>query len=286
MGRKIKESTRQITKLLETTDLTLQEIGDKFGKTKQAVSYIKKAHKVVRPKKENLGVEIAKISNLIKEEIGEKRNDSKTFKKVLVVCPICHERKEVDIPESVVKESRSLATIYIDKGLACEHGFQAFVDKNFQVRGYKNDDYRVSKEENDKKSRDENLLGMLKVMEEEKKKKREVMTDDEILGDIDLHEGIDDEEIKKKRMTDKEIYEEFREFIDDDNEEFREFIKKDKRREEKKKKDKRREEKKRKDSKKKGKKRIDEEKREQILQSYYLNELEKEIERLLVKEGG
>jgi hypothetical protein len=58
-------------------------------------------------------------------------------------CPICYEKKELTFPKSVITGARQLTTISIPKGLLCDHHFQAYVDKNFMVRGYQKVDFEL-----------------------------------------------------------------------------------------------------------------------------------------------
>ncbi|MFX1313846.1 MAG: hypothetical protein ACFFHD_14750, partial [Promethearchaeota archaeon] len=53
----------------------------------------------------------------------------------------------LNIPIKIINESKQLTTISIPSGLNCEHSFQAFIDKNFQVRGYQIVDFEFSKME-------------------------------------------------------------------------------------------------------------------------------------------
>lgn len=146
---------------------------------------------------------------------------------VQFICPVCKSKKSLEIPNSVIEEAKQLTTMSIAKGLVCEHQFQAFVDKNFQVRGYQRVDFELENrlKENKKsnpinlKQNDDELFEHL-ILEENyleyrpkqsKKKKEESQKAPS----------------KRKRMTLEEIYCEFREFIDEDNEKFKDFIEKD-----------------------------------------------------------
>ena len=60
---------------------------------------------------------------------------------IKITCPVCKVKKEVKFPKSVINEARQLTTISLPKGLLCDHHFQAFVDKNFIVRGYQKVDF-------------------------------------------------------------------------------------------------------------------------------------------------
>ncbi|MBD3194477.1 MAG: hypothetical protein GF317_05430 [Candidatus Lokiarchaeota archaeon] len=66
---------------------------------------------------------------------------------VQIICPKGKKRKILKVPEKIINQSKQLTTISIPSGLVCEHSFQAFVDKNFQVRGYQMVDFELSKME-------------------------------------------------------------------------------------------------------------------------------------------
>ena len=68
-------------------------------------------------------------------------------KEVQMVCPVCSNTNKISIPIKVVIQSKQLTTVSVPSGLVCEHTFQAFVDKNFKVRGYQKVDYELSKME-------------------------------------------------------------------------------------------------------------------------------------------
>ncbi|MGV9172006.1 MAG: hypothetical protein ACOC44_09525 [Promethearchaeia archaeon] len=67
------------------------------------------------------------------------------YEEILVVCPVCQEKKQLKIPARIVSESKQLTTVSIPQGLHCDHTFQLFVDKNFKVRGYQKVDFELSK---------------------------------------------------------------------------------------------------------------------------------------------
>ncbi len=147
---------------------------------------------------------------------------SDTIKKVNFICPICKSKKDVDLPESIINQSTQLTTISIAKDLVCEHHFQAFVDKDFRVRGYQKVDFEVAEQPSKSLTNDDDELFNNLVVEGNFVNYNASSTKDDDKN-VDLS-------IKQKEMTLKEIYEEFWEFIDEDNHEFREFIIKDKRR--------------------------------------------------------
>jgi len=114
---------------------------------------------------------------------------------VHISCPICKAKKNIEIPNSLVNEASHITTISIPKGKICKHTFQAFIDKNYAIRGYQKVDFEL---------------------------------DAQNLDDVNNSKIIHGS--KQKNLTLKDIYEEFWELIDDDNKVFKKFIRKDKRR--------------------------------------------------------
>jgi hypothetical protein len=151
-------------------------------------------------------------------------NTLNEYMKIQFMCPVCKSKKVLKVPKSVINQAKQLTTMSIAKGLVCDHQFQAFVDKNFNVRGYQKVDFEF-----------ENKNG------ENQNCKDFVDSDDDFFENL-IIEGnfleykprkskiLNDNIQKKKKLTLKDIYEEFWDFIDDDNEEFSEFIKNDARR--------------------------------------------------------
>ncbi len=77
----------------------------------------------------------------------ESSYEEQQVREVQMICPVCSNTNKISIPIKVVNQSKQLTTVSIPSGLVCEHTFQAFVDKNFQVRGYQKVDYALSKME-------------------------------------------------------------------------------------------------------------------------------------------
>ena len=59
-----------------------------------------------------------------------------TAKEIQITCPICKFKKIIAFPTSIVGKSVHLTTVSIPKGLVCEHHFQFFIDKDFNIKGY------------------------------------------------------------------------------------------------------------------------------------------------------
>ena len=78
-----------------------------------------------------------------KEEISE----LDLYKEIVIECPKCQKKRKLKIPIKIINQSKQLTTISIPMGLCCEHSFQAFIDKNFKVRGYQHVDFDFSKME-------------------------------------------------------------------------------------------------------------------------------------------
>jgi hypothetical protein len=64
-------------------------------------------------------------------------------KGIRLICPVCDKSKIVEVPIKVVENSKTLLTISVPSNYICEHGFQAYVDKWFSVRGYQNSDLEL-----------------------------------------------------------------------------------------------------------------------------------------------
>ena len=156
--------------------------------------------------------------------------------KIEVICPICKTRDIVGIPTSRLNKKSQLTTISVHKGLICPHHFQFFMDNNFQIRGYQKVDLELNNANSTKlrngvkafnlnENKDTDLFEQL-ISEGEKVKCKSFERKDNKTINGPKQELIS----KKKRMTQKEIYDEFWEFIEDNNFIFYEFIINDNRR--------------------------------------------------------
>lgn len=143
-----------------------------------------------------------------------------TTHKIEIICPICKTRDLIGVPKRELNKNTHLTTISIHKGLICPHHFQVFVDKNLQIRGYQKVDFELNNE-NSKKLRNGIKAFNQAGMEENK-----------IFKTAELNPKIQETEVhpSAKKKTLKEIYNEFWEFIEEDNELFHKFIMNDKRR--------------------------------------------------------
>ncbi|MFX0004880.1 MAG: Rab family GTPase [Candidatus Hermodarchaeota archaeon] len=72
--------------------------------------------------------------------------DNDNFTEILIkfTCPTCKAARELKISTSIISKAKGLSTISIQKDQICEHHFQAFVDKNFKVRGYQKVDFEIN----------------------------------------------------------------------------------------------------------------------------------------------
>ena len=161
----------------------------------------------------------------------------KKTNKIQVICPICKTRDLVGIPRSNLNINSQLTTISIQKGLICPHHFQFFMDNQFQIRGYQKVDLELNQENSKILTNGVKALYQSDV-EKSKDLFEKLIIDDDIVKYQPLNRNKIKERTnstperisKRKKMTLKEIYEEFWEFIDDENEFFHEFIIKDNRR--------------------------------------------------------
>ena len=156
--------------------------------------------------------------------------------KIEVICPICKTRDIVGIPPSGLNKNSQLTTISVHKGLICPHHFQFFLDCNFQIRGYQKVDLELNQENS------KNLMNGVKAFKQAENDSRDLFENVILDGDKVKYQSLNSNQImerinspkekisKRKKMTSKEIYEEFWEFIDDTNEIFHKFLVKDNRR--------------------------------------------------------
>ncbi|MFX1365071.1 MAG: hypothetical protein ACFFCE_02490 [Promethearchaeota archaeon] len=162
-----------------------------------------------------------------------KKNIDISIASIQFICPVCKTKKTLDVPKSVIEEAKQLTTMSIARGLVCQHQFQAYVDKNYQVRGYQKVDFEF-----ENKVHQENVLDSSNTKQD----------DCELIENLILEgnyveynpcktikkisNSIKNKEItsQKKKMSLKEIYDEFWELIDDNNKKFKVFLRNDLRR--------------------------------------------------------
>jgi hypothetical protein len=169
---------------------------------------------------------------ILDQNIHPKISELNEYLNVKITCPVCKAKKVLKFPKSVIDKARQLTTISLPKGLICDHHFQAFVDKNFIVRGYQKVDFEFETKKSIKPKADANLFNE---------------NDDEFFENLIIEGNYvefnpkrknnrnsrpppNDTEKNARKRSLKDIYDEFWEVIDDNNVEFKEFISKDKRR--------------------------------------------------------
>ena len=150
--------------------------------------------------------------------------------KIGFICPICKSKKSLEVPKSVIEEAKQLTTMSIARGLVCKHQFQAFVDKNFQVRGYQRVDFEIENKLNQEKS-----SNLSNFQQNDNELFENLILEGNYLEYRGKQAKSKNEEYQKRsshqnEMTLEEIYNEFWEFIDENNEKFKDFIDKDSRR--------------------------------------------------------
>lgn len=64
--------------------------------------------------------------------------------KVPLECPICKKKGSISLKKNRFPEEKRLLTLSINQGIICDHHFQAFIDRNFKVRGYQKVDLTIS----------------------------------------------------------------------------------------------------------------------------------------------
>jgi len=169
---------------------------------------------------------------ILEQNVHPQISELNEYSSVKITCPVCKVEKELKFPKSVISEARQLTTISLPKGLLCDHHFQAFVDKNFIVRGYQKVDFEFEAKNSGEPKADvklfnnndnklfENLIFEGNFVEFKPKR----------INNRNSHPLPKITENSKGKRNLKDIYNEFWEFIDDRNINFQEFIENDKRR--------------------------------------------------------
>ena len=154
---------------------------------------------------------------------------------VEVICPVCKAKKVIQIPKSIVDQASQLTTISVPQDKICHHHFQLFIDKNFSIRGYQKVDYQLNPEEINKDKRlkpsyKDHFVNSLDFYQSSKSENNNSKDISEKTKYKKRTRNFEENFNKKNNMTLQEIYEEFWEFISDNNEIFRRFIIEDKKR--------------------------------------------------------
>ena len=89
---------------------------------------------------------------------GTGASQEELFETILIVCPKCKERRNLKVPTKIINQSKQLTTVSIPVDLCCEHSFQAFIDKNFKVRGYQQVDFEFSSVEFIEKEEEQEII--------------------------------------------------------------------------------------------------------------------------------
>ena len=152
-----------------------------------------------------------------------------------VICPVCESKKVIQVPKSVVNQATQLTTISVPQDKVCQHHFQLFLDKNFSIRGYQKVDFQLNPgdEKKDKRLKPnykEHFVNSLDLYQSINSEKDTLKNISEKPKSRKRASSFEENFNRKNNMTLQEIYEEFWEFIDDNNEIFRKFIINDKKR--------------------------------------------------------
>jgi len=105
-----------------------------------------------------------------------------SLKEVTIICPNCETKKKLFIPVKIINQSKQLTTISIPTKLCCDHSFQAFIDKNFKIRGYQQVDFDFSTIEYLDKDEEQEVHHLIPKLDNIIHVLRKVVDDKEILG--------------------------------------------------------------------------------------------------------
>jgi hypothetical protein len=154
---------------------------------------------------------------------------------IQVICPVCKSKKIIQVPKSIINQASQLTTISVPQGKVCQHHFQLFIDKNFSIRGYQKVDFQLNPEERKKDKRlkphyKDHFVNSLDLYQSNNSCDDSSKDIENKSNEVNIPSHFEENFNKKNKMTLQEIYEEFWEFIDDNNEVFRRFINNDKKR--------------------------------------------------------
>jgi len=171
---------------------------------------------------------------ILEQNLTTQIGELNEYSDVKIVCPICKSNKVMKFPKSVINKARHLTTISLPKGIVCDHHFQAFLDKNFAVRGYQKVDFEFENKEEQKEHAE---IQLFNGSGNEDELFDHLILEGNYVGyrpdvkKINVMKQKSQESKKQEvKRSLKDIYNEFWEFIDDNNSEFKDFISKDKRR--------------------------------------------------------
>ncbi|MFX0071662.1 MAG: hypothetical protein ACFFAO_11280, partial [Candidatus Hermodarchaeota archaeon] len=170
--------------------------------------------------------------------IEPKSEEEASKKEVKIVCPLCKNSKTIKLPKSVIHPTKPLTTVTVPKGEVCEHLIIASIDKDFKVRGYQKTDYELTKDaqktipQRKEPKKEERAQNIARGLESLRTYRKSLSAESkEPNQPIEAKKPAEPAE-KKGKMTLKEIYDEFWEFIEETNPTFRQFILGDERRKE------------------------------------------------------
>jgi hypothetical protein len=169
---------------------------------------------------------------ILDQNVHPQISELNEYSRIKITCPVCKVNKDLKFPKSIINEARQLTTLSLPKGLLCDHHFQAFVDKNFIVRGYQKVDFEFENKKSVEHKTDVKFHGKNddKLFENIIFEGNFVEFNPVRKNNRDLHPHPKITEVKTEKKSLEDIYNEFWEFIDDRNINFKEFIEKDKRR--------------------------------------------------------
>jgi len=132
----------------------------------------------------------------------------------------------------VISNATQLTTVSVPKGKICPHHFQLFLDKNFVIRGYQKVDFLLNHKKNKQSKFDSknHFVNSLELYKSNDLDKNNPITIPRKPENNNKKKIVEIKANEKSKMTLTEIYDEFWEFIDENNETFQKFILKDKRR--------------------------------------------------------
>jgi len=137
----------------------------------------------------------------------DKTEVCKNKKAINVKCPICSKEKKTIVSDSLFKKNEEVVTLQYLIGTICEHSFYIVIDKNLNIR-----DYQLEF--------NNNISKMDQTTKENKIDKMEFNSNNNVKN---FSRTGSNKNLIRRKMSKEEIYQEFKDLINENNPEFREF---------------------------------------------------------------
>ncbi|MFX1453842.1 MAG: hypothetical protein ACFFDB_00570 [Promethearchaeota archaeon] len=139
---KVLETSEDAEVKAAVLDKKLKNAREELLKSDVIVDSVELEDKKSLPSSEN---RLEENKQIILEEIPKASISDIDKKEIKIICPICQKDCRIQVPNDVILQKKSLASISIRPEVCCEHSFIVFLDKLGKIRGYQNNDLEIEK---------------------------------------------------------------------------------------------------------------------------------------------